>query len=539
MEDGPKEPDKMTEPVFEISPMAKSTSPTRDLLASSDTVNKVKSTLFDDRDDPTSSTFYDSMRKKWVKVDNFSFSEETNHFLRSGESENREKVATGSAAATTSSLSDESFSLLPSSTLAAAETEFAVAPGEEEELERSLIKELKLNRRPKDPTIASKPLRKLSDELPALPSRSNPTTPRSEEGNREDVEVADEEVKPAETSKKAARPSAIPRFVRNQSPSNSQIVRKANDGVQHQNQGSSQPAKSKSFNSGRGGASSVARKISLKKQRENLDSDRNGFTRSRSFAHPGDPEANDGSKTARAASSGSRGRAPMLASSPRSNSKSEGSLDKIGLKPRIQLHNPHAKKEFRNVKSKVRAYIEEIKNLPSKRRDRELLQSATKDSPLTPGRRAVSLSNLVSDSRDLDLTRSPGGNLAAMRGFISSSNLSESCGKINLSRREAKRLSQSQDSLARFDRSRLAKLLDTFSDNLFDDLDLNDESEVDAGEVTDEADVTFDPEDILFLAIEERREKKEAEMVLSQLQENYDNLQRKYAEAENKIDKLR
>ena len=52
-------------------------------------------------------------------------------------------------------------------------------------------------------------------------------------------------------------------------------------------------------------------------------------------------------------------------------------------------------------------------------------------------------------------------------------------------------------------------------------------------------DVSFDVEDVLILAMEERKEKKEAEKVLSQLQSNYDVLQRKYAEAENKIDKLR
>lgn len=46
-------------------------------------------------------------------------------------------------------------------------------------------------------------------------------------------------------------------------------------------------------------------------------------------------------------------------------------------------------------------------------------------------------------------------------------------------------------------------------------------------------------EDVLALVMEERREKKEAEKVLSQLQANYDELQRKFAEAENKIDKLR
>ena len=44
---------------------------------------------------------------------------------------------------------------------------------------------------------------------------------------------------------------------------------------------------------------------------------------------------------------------------------------------------------------------------------------------------------------------------------------------------------------------------------------------------------------MLLLALEERKEKQQAEKVLSQLQSNYDLLQKKYAEAENKIDRLR
>ena len=46
-------------------------------------------------------------------------------------------------------------------------------------------------------------------------------------------------------------------------------------------------------------------------------------------------------------------------------------------------------------------------------------------------------------------------------------------------------------------------------------------------------------EDILQFALEEKRGKQEAVQVLSQLQANYDDVQRKLAEAENKIDKYR
>ena len=46
-------------------------------------------------------------------------------------------------------------------------------------------------------------------------------------------------------------------------------------------------------------------------------------------------------------------------------------------------------------------------------------------------------------------------------------------------------------------------------------------------------------DDILHFALEEKRGKQEAVQVLSQLQANYDDVQRKLAEAENKIDKYR
>ena len=46
-------------------------------------------------------------------------------------------------------------------------------------------------------------------------------------------------------------------------------------------------------------------------------------------------------------------------------------------------------------------------------------------------------------------------------------------------------------------------------------------------------------EDILQFALEEKRGKQEAVQVLCQLQANYDDVQRKLAEAENKIDKYR
>lgn len=87
-------------------------------------------------------------------------------------------------------------------------------------------------------------------------------------------------------------------------------------------------------------------------------------------------------------------------------------------------------------------------------------------------------------------------------------------------------------SLENFDRSRISRLLDDLSDE-----DADDTNNVDRTD--DGTETTFDVKDILALAIEERRANKEAKRVLSQLQTNYDELQRKFAVAESKIDRLR
>ena len=77
---------------------------------------------------------------------------------------------------------------------------------------------------------------------------------------------------------------------------------------------------------------------------------------------------------------------------------------------------------------------------------------------------------------------------------------------------------------------RLCRLLDNSSE----------ENHSSGGELSGgEEEVTVGVGDILVMALEERKNKREAEKTLSQLQENYDRLQRKYAEAENTIDKYR
>eukprot|EP00095_Tigriopus_kingsejongensis_P005519 maker-scaffold282_size228295-snap-gene-0.17 protein:Tk05519 transcript:maker-scaffold282_size228295-snap-gene-0.17-mRNA-1 annotation:"predicted protein" len=183
-------------------------------------------------------------------------------------------------------------------------------------------------------------------------------------------------------------------------------------------------------------------------------------------------------------------------------SRSEGALDQVGLsKPT---------KDFQHVQSKVKQYIADIKQLPSKK---------SHPSPLSFGQKSLSLSNLSQSSTDVAGSGTTLNNLQKMKSFISTSNLNDV--KVTLT----KDGHQSNPSCPRLDRSKLYKLLDNLSD----------EDERDA----QDPELTVEIGEILSLALIERREKRETEFVLAQLQSNYDQLQRKYAAAEIKIDKLR
>lgn len=185
-------------------------------------------------------------------------------------------------------------------------------------------------------------------------------------------------------------------------------------------------------------------------------------------------------------------------------SKSEGSLDQIGNNNR-----------FSHVQSKVKQYIEDVKNLPKAKKD---------EYPLSPARKSLSLSNL-NQNHDSSRTKSQ---LQRMKAFISTSNLQDL--QVVLKRNQEVHQERGDLMMPKLDKSRLDRLLDDLSDDS--------ENVGENGDVVD-AEITLDVEEILRLALMERREKRETEFVLSQLQANYDSLQRKYAQAENKIDKLR
>merc|ERR1712223_2097665 len=69
--------------------------------------------------------------------------------------------------------------------------------------------------------------------------------------------------------------------------------------------------------------------------------------------------------------------------------------------------------------------------------------------------------------------------------------------------------------------------------------DLSDQENVAAQEPINNEEVVCEVEDLLQLAMDERKGKLEAIKVLAELKQNYDHLQKKFAAAETTIDKLR
>ncbi|CAB4055635.1 AKNA [Lepeophtheirus salmonis] len=191
--------------------------------------------------------------------------------------------------------------------------------------------------------------------------------------------------------------------------------------------------------------------------------------------------------------------------------------------------NISVKSDYSHVQSKVKAYIKSIKDLPKKPDDFSSFQT---------GKKSLSMSNL-SSSRYFPSTSGVGGqyplnssssNIAAsnLKSFLSYANLDEMT--ITVNKYNAKS-ADNLNSKSKFDTSRISRLLDNISDEEAM------EEVIDSAAEDDE--IVIDVENILSLALNERRDKQEAKKVLSQLQTNYDRLQRKYAEAENTIDKLR
>ncbi len=416
------------------------------------------------------STFFDSLSRQWVKIDNFAFARPDNHFVR----EHRNESSPPSVDCDENSVAEDSESERNTDdSLAEQPNEVCLVPDTDHQ--PKILS-------PRDASTVSRQLKKVSDEM-LLPSRSDAGTPRQssvdESFQLSTVKDAHPTKSAAQTSVTASAKSAIPRFVRKhqsriQKPSYSPVQKKVLQSQSHQ-----APA-AECREESAGGDILNAPKLPSNFNR----------TKSRSV-------------TSLLYTSG--------LSAGSKNSRSDGSLNLVGKK-----------REYRHVKSKVREYIEEVRRLPSRRQP----------SPPSLTRKSLSLSNLAVEG-EVSLTSTTGkgqqqqqqSNLRRMKTFISTSNLEDL--RIVLRRENSSKTEKECDHSAatRFDRSRLARLLDNLSD--------------DEDGVADGEDLSLGVEEVLLLAWEERKEKQEAEKVLSHLQENYDVLQRKFADAENTIDKLR
>ena len=402
-------------------------------------------------------SFFDSLSQQWIPVDNFAFPEGDNHFGRDDGSqsdkvgENKKPPAKVSLDLSVSSDTSSAL-LLDSETLNQGDNPFHIAPGDDEtEFEKLFnleIVEEDFSRTQNNPTphlpkivspkddqqqavLLSRPLRKLSDELGSsfLPSRSNPNTPRAEDQQQEqppppDPVAPDSELQTTSLSKSSSLPlqpplfqkqkrkSAIPRYVRS-------------------------PAGSSSNSQQRAASSPVERKLRQQQTEERCSSSSSPSTiprslnrqKSRSVVNLIQP--NEG-----------------LLLSHRDNSKSEGNL--CTIQP-IFPATLSKKADYGHVKSKVREYIAKVKNLPSKRRQPQQSQGDQLQSfLLSPGRKALSMSNLLSENNDHNNGSNNNNsntnqaksqcksvsNLTRMKAFISSNQrlddfqitLSNSCG---------------------------------------------------------------------------------------------------------------
>lgn len=110
-----------------------------------------------------------------------------------------------------------------------------------------------------------------------------------------------------------------------------------------------------------------------------------------------------------------------------------------------------------------------------------------------------------------------------LKSFLSAKHLDDL--QIRVSASQSRETSKSRDSLYRHDQ--VSRLVDDLSDDDDDDPRVLDDN------------VVFEVEDLIQLAMDERKGKVEAKQVLAQLQANYDDLQQRFAAAETTIDKLR
>ena len=137
------------------------------------------------------------------------------------------------------------------------------------------------------------------------------------------------------------------------------------------------------------------------------------------------------------------------------------------------------------------------------------------------------MSNIVQEENAnlfLNSRRTSNCSKSELKSFLSAKNLNDL--HVYVKNANSRSVTQSRESLC-YKNDQVSRLLDDLSDQ-----------EV-QNEVVENDEVVFEVEDILQLAMDERKGKQEAYKVLAELQENYDDLQKKFAAAETTIDRLR
>lgn len=447
------------------------------------------------------SMFYDSQSNVWVKVDNFAFAERTNHFNNESSIISETTSSSSFALLDSKCLEDD----LDNTTMADFEKQFAAAVKNNQKTKKPILhspassQPTSLDTTISDDSCHSKPkirsprdianvksggkLRKISDEMAtALPSRSNPPTPR-------------------EAAVEHKTSSKIPRYVRNAAST-------TNRGCP------------------------VERRV--KQSQWDRSAKRLGHNRSHSASNLSRLSVRDYHGQRRDSHSSGVDIEPVtLMKRVRSSS-----CDSLSRLARQELAGHKA--DYSHVQSKVKAYIEGVNHIrrPSRKHDDPYGKSFV----LSPGRKSLSMSNIYADDNNQNssqLSSNCSSNLSRMKAFLSAKNLDD----VQVTVRQQRSMSKSQDSLlsgveSAVDMSKISRLLNNLSD---DDNDNHCTSPSFGGTTGDgqENGLVFGVGDLLQLAMVERKGKQEAKQVLAQLQANYDNLQQRYAEAETTIDKLR
>ena len=196
------------------------------------------------------------------------------------------------------------------------------------------------------------------------------------------------------------------------------------------------------------------------------------------------------------------------------------------------------KADYSHVQSKVRQYIHSG-NGSSQSRPSSKQQNYYKNVDygksfvLSPGRKSFSMSNILVDDLYYYPPQRRNSCKSELKSFLSAKNLNDLHVSVKNSATFEALIPPAnpnpQNPKHFYKNDQISRLLDDLSDPENSAIDVIDH----------EKEVVCEVEDLLQLAMDERKGKLEAIKVLAELKQNYDNLQKKFAAAETTIDKLR